>query len=56
MTTRVSGLLQSLHLSERNLGTCTGPEWLETTGKWIPSYDPSSGDVIAYVQEADDAA
>jgi aldehyde dehydrogenase (NAD+) len=56
MSNRVSTLLQALHLNERNLGTCTGPEWIQTTGAWIPSYDPATGDVIAYVQEADDAA
>ena len=37
MSNRVSTLLQALHLNERNLGTCTGPEWIQTTGAWIPS-------------------
>ncbi len=56
MSARITTLLNALNLSERNLGTCTGPEWLSTSGAWIPSYDPSTGEVIAYVQEADDAA
>lgn len=56
MSSRVQSLLQKLHLAERNLGTCTGPEWLTTSGEWIPSHDPSTGDVIAHVQLADLAA
>jgi len=56
MSARTEALLRTLHLSERNLGTCSGPEWHHTSGEWIPSYDPATGEVIAYVQSADIAS
>jgi aldehyde dehydrogenase (NAD+) len=56
MSARTEALLRALNLSERNLGTCSGPEWLQTSGEWIPSYDPATGEVIAYVQSADIAS
>jgi aldehyde dehydrogenase (NAD+) len=31
-------------------------EWIQTSGEWIPSYDPATGEVIAYVQSADIAS
>jgi aldehyde dehydrogenase (NAD+) len=56
MSARTEALLRALNLTERNLGTCSGPEWLQTSGEWIPSYDPATGEVIAYVQSADIAS
>lgn len=56
MSSRVQSLLQKLHLQERNRGTCTGPEWLSSSGEWVSSVDPSTGNVIAQVQLADVAA
>lgn len=56
MSARTETLLRALNLHERNLGTCSGPEWLQTSGEWIPSYDPATGEVIAYVQSADIAS
>ena len=53
MATRIQNLLAKLHISDRNLGTCIGPEWIQSSGEWIASYDPATGDSIAHVQLAD---
>ena len=53
MATRTQNLLTKLHISNRNLGTCTGSEWIQSSGEWITSYDPATGEAIAQVQLAD---
>ena len=46
----MKNLLQKLNLQEINSGTCTGPDgWLETGGKPLVSYNPTSGEPIAQV-------
>jgi aldehyde dehydrogenase (NAD+) len=46
----MKNLLQKLSLQEINSGTCTGPDgWLETGGKPIVSYNPTTGEPIGQV-------
>jgi aldehyde dehydrogenase (NAD+) len=43
-------LLQKLQLQAINSGTCTGPDgWLDTGGKPIISYNPTTGEPIAQI-------
>lgn len=56
MATQTKHLLAKLHITDRNLGTCTGPEWISSAGEWITSYNPATGDAIAQVQLADRAS
>ncbi len=49
-------VLAELGLESVNPGVCTGTEWKKTSGKFIESYSPSDGKLIAGVQQcgADD--
>lgn len=53
MSTNVNALLTKLQLQAQNLGTCSGPEWHQSGGEWITSYNPATGEAIAQVQAAD---
>lgn len=53
MSTNVNALLAKLQLQAQNLGTCSGPEWHQSGGEWITSYNPATGEAIAQVQAAD---
>jgi len=44
-------VLAELGLEEVNPGVCTGTEWKKTSGKFIESYSPSDGKLIAGVQQ-----
>ena len=44
-------VLSDLGLKEVNPGVCTGTEWKKTSGKFIESYSPSDGKLIAGVQQ-----
>jgi aldehyde dehydrogenase (NAD+) len=49
----MNALLSKLHLSELNLGVCTGPgQWLDSGAEPLVSYNPSTGDAIAAVTPA----
>lgn len=49
----MKSLLTELGLKEDNLGTCTGIDnWLESDAEVIESLNPTTGEVIARVQEA----
>ncbi len=53
----MQALLKKLNIEETNLGTCTGPEgWLETEGPLLTSYNPTTGQKIAQVQQMTPAA
>ena len=56
MKSNPNALLKKLNLRTRNKGACSGPHgWLSGTGDWTHSLDPSTGDVIASVQNTDRA-
>lgn len=44
-------VLAELGLEDVNPGVCTGTEWKRTSGKFIESYSPSDGKLIAGVQQ-----
>jgi len=44
-------VLEELGLEKVNPGVCTGLEWKKTTGKFIESFSPSDGKLIAGVQQ-----
>ena len=46
--------LKELGISVVNQGVCTGTKWIETKGKYIESFSPSDGELIAGVQQATD--
>lgn len=49
-------LLQQLGIGQTNSGAATGRNWIECTGKSIPSYSPVDGKKIAAVTSAGEAA
>ena len=56
MKSNPSALLKKLNLKARNAGACSGPgQWLNSTGDWIKSLNPATGEVIANVQSSDTA-
>ncbi|HSH03878.1 MAG TPA: aldehyde dehydrogenase family protein [Anaerolineae bacterium] len=53
MSADIQKLLQQLNINETNLGSCTGPDgWLDNGNTLITSNNPTTGDPIAQVQEA----
>ncbi len=49
----MNALLAKLHLQERNLGVCTGPDgWLDSGAEPLLSYNPTTGEPIAAVTPA----
>jgi aldehyde dehydrogenase (NAD+) len=50
----MQAILNQLKLSEQNLGTSTGHEWIKSEGKTITSYSPVDGKKIADVVCTDD--
>ncbi len=54
MKSTPSSLLKKLNLRSKNAGACSGPnQWPVSTGDWIQSLNPSTGEVIASVQATD---
>jgi len=53
MPTTTTALLETLGLSARNPGACTGPEWItETDAHELTSFNPTTGEAIATVMLA----
>jgi len=44
-------VLKELQLESVNPGVCTGTTWKQSTGKFIESFSPSDGKLIAGVQQ-----
>ena len=45
----MNALLAKLHLQERNLGVCTGPDgWLDSGAEPLLSYNPTTGEPIGW--------
>ncbi len=44
--------LKVLGINPVNYGVCTGTNWKETKGKFIDSFSPSDGEIIAGIQQA----
>lgn len=54
---KAQSILDKFDLSPENPGVCTGKgEWLESNGPMIPSYNPTTGELLGKVQAADAAA
>ncbi len=49
-------VLKQLGIKQKNIGTSTGKEWIDTKGKEIISYSPVDGKPIASVTICDDKA
>ena len=48
----MKSLLDKLGLREVNAGSCTGPDgWLESGGHLLTSYNPTTGEAIAQVEQ-----
>jgi aldehyde dehydrogenase (NAD+) len=53
----IKALLDKLNLNELNPGVCSGPDgWIETDGPVLTSYNPTTGEPIAHIQQATPAA
>ncbi|MCB0819827.1 MAG: aldehyde dehydrogenase family protein [Bacteroidetes bacterium] len=50
--TDISPVLKELGIEPENTGVSTGTQWLEGSGKWIESYSPVDGSLIARVKTA----
>jgi aldehyde dehydrogenase (NAD+) len=48
--THISPVLKDLGIEPENTGVSTGTQWLEGSGKWIESYSPVDGSLIARVK------
>jgi aldehyde dehydrogenase (NAD+) len=51
-TINISPVLKELGIEPENTGVSTGIQWLEGSGKWIESYSPVDGNLIARVKTA----
>ncbi|MEN8118153.1 MAG: aldehyde dehydrogenase family protein [Bacteroidota bacterium] len=47
----IKSVLEELGIEDVNEGVCTGTKWKKTSGKFIESYSPSDGKLIAGVQQ-----
>ncbi len=51
---KAESVLKKFDLKEKNSGVCIGPDqWLETSGDFITSYNPTTGEALGQVQAAD---
>ena len=48
--TDISPVLKELGIQPENTGVSTGVQWFEGSGKWIESYSPVDGKLIAKVK------
>jgi aldehyde dehydrogenase (NAD+) len=49
----MKALLDKLNIQAVNPGVCTGPNgWLETSGPLLTSYNPTTGEPLAKIQQA----
>ena len=49
-------ILETFGVEYEHQGVCIGPgQWLTSTGQMIPSYNPSTGELLGKVQAADEA-
>ncbi len=51
----ISKLFRALGLKSRQAGACCGGEWFASSGEWIESRSPTSGDLLARIEQADAA-
>lgn len=53
---KAKSILDKFDLKEKNPGVCIGPDqWLESSGDYITSYNPTTGEALGQVQAADEA-
>ena len=53
MSKEIRSILSKLEIKPQNLGSAFGDQWLQSTGRFIPSLSPVDGAVVAEVQLAD---